>query len=389
MTEQNITCPSCGEEILLTEALSQSLEEEMEKKFDTRFKKACKDIELKTTKKVEGDLKLEIEDLLEQVQEKEDKLVKAVEIEKKLRKQQRELEDKEKSLELEMERKLDDERKKILDEARKNLEEENKLKDREKDKQVEDLKKQIIDMKRKLEQGSQQMQGEVFELELEGMLAQNFIYDEITPVPTGIKGGDIIQKVNLPSGKRCGTIIWEIKNTLNWNQNWISKLKLDQKEANADLAILVTRAMPEDIQNFEFMDNVLVTNYESALPVTSLLRNQLINVSRVKHSEMGKTDKKDILYEHITSPGFYQNAELLVRAFIEMEAEHNKEVRSMTRIWKRREKQINQTILSIAELYGGLQGIIGGSLPQIKELELPELPPQSTLDIDEEEESSE
>jgi hypothetical protein len=47
------------------------------------------------------------------------------------------------------------------------------------------------------------------------------------------------------------------------------------------------------------------------------------------------------------------------------------EKRSLQRSWSKREKELERVIMSTSSLYGDLQGIIGGSLPTIQQLELP------------------
>src|SRR3989338_3448806 len=115
-----------------------------------------------------------------------------------------------------MERKNEEERKKIYDETSKRIIEEHELKDKEKDKQMNDLKKEINEWKRKAEQGSQKLQGEVLEQELEQILREQFSTDEIDPISSGINGADILQKVCSKTGKICGTILIESKNAKNW-----------------------------------------------------------------------------------------------------------------------------------------------------------------------------
>jgi hypothetical protein len=299
MTNQVITCPYCQKEIPLTEALSHQIKEDLRKEFDTEIKKKEQDLaqkeqglikkekfleedyarklkmekarlEEESKQKAKESVALELEDLSEQLKEKEQKLQESQKAELEFRKQRRELEEKQKSIELEMTRKLDEEREKIREEALKSVSEQQRLKDLEKDKKISDMLRQIEELKRKAEQGSQQTQGEVLELELEEILTTNFPFDQIEPVAKGKRGADILQKVHNQNGQFCGTIIWESKRTKLWNDGWIEKLKDDQREAKAEIAVLVTIAFPKDVNNFAHVNGVWVTNYTLAICLAGL-----------------------------------------------------------------------------------------------------------------------
>jgi hypothetical protein len=160
------------------------------------------------------------------------------------RKRARELDERAKNLDLEAARKLDAERHKIQEEASRRADEEYGLKLAEKEKQIQDAKKVNEELKRKLEQGSQQIQGEVLELQLEEMLRSAFPMDHIEPVPKGVNGADVIHKVLTRSGRLCGTIVWESKRTKAWSDGWLQKLKEDQRKLTAEIAVLVSEALP-------------------------------------------------------------------------------------------------------------------------------------------------
>jgi hypothetical protein len=280
------------------------------------------------------------------------------------------LEEAQKKFELDMTRKLDEERKKIYDETSKKIIEEHLLKDKEKDKKLDDLKKEITEWKRKAEQGSQRDQGEILELELENNLKDRFNTDEINPISSGVSGADILQKVCSKSGKVCGTILIESKNTKNWSNNWIPKLKKDQREIKADIAIIITTALPQSVNNFDFQDGIVIVNFSNSLPVITLLRNQLFEISRINNFNIGKTEKMDILYKYVTGREFKQRVESLVEAFGGMFNELQKEKRAMNKIWSKRTIQIEQAMLGISGMYGGMQGILGSAMPEVKSLEL-------------------
>jgi len=399
MTNQVIICPHCHKEIPLTEALSHQIKEDLRKEFDAEVKKKEQDLaekeqglikkekaieeeyarklklekarlEEESRQKAKESVAVELKDLNEQLKEKEQKLQESQKAELEFRKQRRELEEKQKSFELEMTRKLDEEREKIKEETQKSVLDQQRLKDLEKDKKIGDMLKQIEELKRKAEQGSQQTQGEVLELELEDILTANFPFDQIEPVAKGKRGADILQKVHNQQGQYCGTIIWESKRTKLWSDGWIEKLKDDQREAKAEIAVLVTTAFPKDVNNFAHINGVWVINYALAICLAVSLRMNLIQVAGAKMSAVGKYEKMEVLYAYLSGPEFGQRVEAVANAFGSMKNDLDQEKRAMTKIWAKREKQIDRVINNISGMYGDMQGIIGASLPQIKSLEL-------------------
>lgn len=396
MPDQEIVCPYCGKKIALTEALIHPIEERFRREYEAKLKDKEKEIknvredvekelreeflkeksrvEREAKKRAEEERSLEIKDLKAQLQEKSKKLEEAEKRELELRRIQRELEDQKRTFELKVARKIDEERKKIFEEVSKSVKEEYQIKEAKHEKQINDLKKQIEELKRKAEQTSVQLRGEVWELKLEDILKENFPSDLIDPVPRGISGADVLQKVYVKSGHCCGTIIWESKHTKNWSDGWIQKLKDDQREIKADLAVLVTKALPKDVTNFALIDGIFVTTYYLAIPIATILRTQLIEVARIKASTIGRDEKIEILYNYLTSPGFKQKIETVAEAFISMKNDLDQEKRAIAKIWSKREQQILRAIYGIAEMYGEMQGILGASLPEIKSLKLPELP---------------
>lgn len=399
MADQVIICPHCRKEIPLTEAISHQIREQLRKEFDSEVKKKEQELfqkeqalsekekaleedftqkikieksklEEEAKQNAEQTVAVELKDLKAQVTEKEQRLQEAQNAELELRKQRRELEERQRILELEMTRKLDDEREKIKEETLSIFTEEHRLKDLEKEKKISDMLKQIEDLKRKAEQGSQQLQGEVLELELEEMLKANFPLDNLEPVGKGKRGADILQRVHNQSGQYCGTIIWESKRTKGWSDGWIDKLKEDQREAKAEIAVLVTTALPKEVNNFEQINGIWVTNFPLAICLAGPLRITLIQVANAKLSEVGKYEKMEVLYGYLSGPEFRQKVEAIIEAFNLMRKDLDHEKRAMIKNWSKREKQIDRVVYNISGMFGSMQGIMGASLPEIKSLEL-------------------
>lgn len=353
------------------EALKRDFEaKEMQLKDALMLEK--KQIEAKIRQEIQLGQKMQLADLKEQLDEKTKTLEIVQQQELELRKQQRKLEEDKRTFELEMARKIDIERQTIAEKVSRDADEKHKLKDAEKDKQLTDMRKQIEDLQRKAEQGSQQTQGEVLELEIERMLTENFPFDEIVPVSKGVKGGDVIHIVKTQSGHICGKILWETKRTKVWSDGWIQKVKDDQREAKADLSVIVSEVLPKTLHHFRQIDNVWVTDIPSSASLALALRVVLTQVAKAQEIQTGKEEKKEIVYNYLTGIEFRNRIQAIIESFVTMKGDLDSEKRAMAKIWAQREKQIEKITLNIAGMRGDLEGIVGASLPAVKILELSE-----------------
>jgi hypothetical protein len=231
------------------------------------------------------------------------------------------------------------------------------------------MQRQIEELKRRAEQGSQQLQGEVLELELEALLSAKFPRDTIRPVPKGEFGGDVLQHVLGPTNQSCGTILWESKRTKNWSDAWLAKLREDQRAAKAEIAIIVSQALPKNIESFAFIDGVWVADPKIALPVAMSLRQTLIEVACVRQASEGRQTKMELVYNYLTGPRFRQRVQALVEAFSSMKEDLDREKKVITRQWAKREEQIDRVMQATVGMYGDLQGIAGKTLQEIEGLE--------------------
>jgi len=408
MSDQTIKCPKCGTQIPLTEALTSQIKQSIKLRYEAEaaekakeldkekmiLKQKAKELEakgqaideqvaeqLKTERKeiAEAERKKIIAEQFEQTKaleeelaEQKNKLREANKKELELLKKQQELEQAKENIELEVQRKITEERKKISDEASKKAAEQQQFKMREKDDQLAAMKKQIDELKRKAEVGSQEAQGKALEEELQEYLEGTFPYDKFEGVKKGSKGADIIQIVHNTTGKECGKILWESKNTKDFQKTWIPKLKKDQQEAAADIAVIMSVALPDEIDSFDVYDGVWVTDYKSLKGLATALRQGLIEVARQKLITTGQDSIKDVLYRYITGQEFKMRIRAVVEAFQRMNDELDKEKRSMTRIWNSREKQIETVIENVAGIHGSIEGLVGGqkALPEVETLSL-------------------
>ncbi len=414
IAEPTIICPSCSTEIKLTESLAAPLVHAVRKEYEARIAQkeadvskreadvrsqleAVKDAHNAIEDQVAKQLKVEraaiaaeeikkaklaaaldletkskeISELQAILQQRDERLKEAQQAQAELLRKQRELDDAKRELELTVEKRVQASIEDIRQKAKQEVEENLKLKVTEKETQISSMQRQIEDLKRKAEQGSQQLQGEALELQLETLLSTKFPLDNIVPVAKGESGGDVLQSVVGPMGQVCGAILWESKRTKNWSAGWLAKLRNDQRAAKAEIAVLVSHTMPKDIDDFGQIDGVWITQPRYALQLVIALRQLLIEVANMRQAQEGQETKMELVYQYLTGPKFRHRVEAIVEKFSDMQADLDRERKSMTRLWAKREAQIQGVIESTVGMYGDLQGIAGQALQEIEGLESP------------------
>lgn len=416
MSEPTISCPKCAHEIKLTESLAAPLIQETRQRYERQLADkdravAAREGALKAQQatleaqkaaldetvaqrlvseraRIAGEeaqkaRQLAAAELSTKAQEvgelqallaaRDQKLAEAQKAQAELLRKERALEDAKRELELNIQKGigagLESERAKAKLEA----EEAMKLRVSEKDQIIASMQNKIEELKRKAEQGSQQLQGEVLELELENLLRARFPLDGIEPVPKGEFGGDLVQRVTGVAGQSCGAILWEMKRTKNWTDSWITKLREDQRRAKAEFAVIVSTALPKGVQTFDLVDGVWVADFRCAVPIAIVLRQLLSDVATARIVGEGQQSKMELVYDYLTGPRFRQRVEAIVEKFDEMQSDLDKERKAMTKLWAKRQVQIEGVLAATAGMYGDLQGIAGKALKEIGALELPAL----------------
>jgi hypothetical protein len=382
-----IRCTHCGKEIELSEALTKDIEASV---MEVEHKKHMGEIE-----KVRAELNASAEVQLteakkkasEQAQEKLGHQIRELQEEsEESKKDKQELRNQllqtsqllreatkaRESAELEMQKKLAAEEAKIREDAEKSAEEKQRLNLAARDKTIADLQKSLSEAQRKAAQGSQQLQGEVMELDLEEVLADTFRDDDIHPVAKGVRGGDIVQSVRSPSGTSCGVMLWEVKRTKNWVDGWVPKLKEDLRNEKANIPIIVTEAMPKSIaEDIGIVNGVWICKPNMAVVLATLLRKSLLDSGLQKALAQDRGTKADALYNFVTSHEFVQQIESMVETYQEMASQISKERTYFTKSLAEREAQAQRLLLGTANIIGSMQGHVGqSSMPKVKGLEL-------------------
>lgn len=373
MNTSTILCPHCRLSISLDQALAHQLAAEQESIMAAkiaeaeanaaRSAKALHDQELQgITAKMQG--------LEQEKQQKDRQLQEMAALELQLRQERNTIEARERTLVLEVQRQVDEERVKTRELIAKEEEEKHHFQMAQRDKTIDDMRRQLAEAQRTAAQGSQQAQGEVVELELEATLRRLFPLDLITPVGKGVNGADIVQSVQDRTGNSCGKIVWELKNTKAWSQGWVAKLKEDQRREGAEVAVLITSVLPEGVVTFGYVDGVWVGSLASVSGLATVLRGTLLQVSKVRGLSENKQEKMEVLYEHLTGLAFHQQVQSIVEAFIEMRDSLQREKIDYTKRWAVREKHLDRALLGMSGMWGNLEGLMGPALQRIDVLSL-------------------
>lgn len=364
----NVTCPKCQSLVNLDEALSVQFKTELENNLKVK-------IEAESTTK----LKL----LEDELAHKEKKLKEAENAELELRKQKNELEEQKRTFELEKLRQIDQERELIRQKTTQEFLDSQRLKDKENEKKIDDLRRALQDAQRKADQGSQQLQGEVLELDLEESLTRAFPTDSITPVGKGIRGADIKQTVKTPKGTVCGVILWETKRTKAWSDEWITKLKSDLRAEKANSGAIISTTVPRGLEcGMGYYEGIWIATFPLFLALAEIMRQRLIDIAREHYlaQNQNKKEKGEILYEYVTGHEFRQQIEAIIESYQETITLVARERATYEKLWKTREAQAQKILLSSSRLVGSIQGITGSALHTIKGLDMMELNDGQTIE---------
>ncbi len=377
-----IICPNCKKVVPLTEALTHRMREQLAQKEQDLHKDAekwkeeqQKLLDVQLTERIQKEMELRMRDAKNETDELKKKNALFQEQVLEMNRTMRQLKAHDEERAIEMEKKLAEEQEKIKETVKRQVEEANHLKMLEKDKKLDDVMRLNDELKRKLEQGSQQTQGEVLELEFEESLRRKFPHDEIQEVPKGISGADLVHIVKNNYGKIAGTIVWEFKRTKTWERDWVLKLKDDQRKINAEIAVIITQVLPKEIKGFGLHEGVWVGDFQSVLGLGEILRHELIKIAIVRSSVQNQNEKKDVLWRYLTSTQFNHKIQAIADVYHSMREDLETEKKLFKKKWAKQEMNIQKVTDSIFEMHGELESIIGKELQDIKGTEL--LPDQT------------
>ena len=414
--EPILHCPNCNHEIKVTESLAAPLLKETRRRFEEQL--AQKDAEVarqadalrreqqelahareqiedqvrrrldaeriqlvaaeakKAKEAVTAELQAKAEeaaDLRRLLDANNAKLAEAQQAQAEVMRRQRALDDEKRELDLTVEKRVQASVDDIRTRARQEADEAARLRVLEKDQTIESMARTIEELKRKAEQGSQQSQGEVLELELEELLRARFPTDIIEPVGKGELGADVVQQVNGSIGQAAGIILWESKRTKAWSEGWLAKLRDDQRRCGADIALIISQALPKYVEHFDLVDGVWIAHPRCAVPVAVALRQILVEIYSSRLVQQGQQTKMEQVYQYLTGLKFRQRIEAVVEKFNDMREDLDRERKFMGRQWAKRETQILSVIESTVGMVGDLQAIAGKAMPEIPSLDMPPL----------------
>lgn len=412
--EPTLHCPNCSHEIKLTESLAAPLLEETRRRFQEQMAhkdaevarktdvlrqereqlaKAREQIEDQVAQRLAAERDLiaaaeakkareaaaaelqakasESAELRRTLEANSAKLAEAQQVQAELLRNQRALDEEKRELDLTIEKRVQASVSDIRAKARQEADEAARLRVMEKDQTIDSMARTIEELKRKAEQGSQQSQGEVLELELEELLRGRFPTDLIEPVAKGELGADVVQQVNGSIGQPAGIILWEFKRTKTWSDGWLAKLRDDQRRCGADIALIISHALPKAIEHFDLVDGVWVAHPRCALPLAVSLRQTLVEVSNSRQVRQGQLTKMEQVYHYLTGTRFRQRVEAVIEKFNDLRDDLDKERKFMGRQWAKRETQILAAVESTFGMVGDLQGIAGKAMPEIPSLDMP------------------
>lgn len=344
----------------------QLQQQESDKVLQTEKQRLQQELQESIRRSMAADYDNQLKMLQQSVQDNEEKLKEARNKELSFLQKEQELKNREAELEIQLQKRLLEERSQLTEQIRKEENERSALKEtetqlrmRELEKQLEDQKKLAEEMKRKAEQGSMQLQGEVQELMLEEILRNTFPFDEVKEVGKGVRGADCIQIVRNQFGLESGKIIYESKRTKDFAADWIEKLKADMRSLGADVAVIVTQALPKDMDRFGEKDGVYICTFAEAKSMALVLRNAILKIAEARKSQENKGDKMVLLYDYLTGNEFSEQWKAIREGFMSMRLSIQRERDAMEKLWKAREKQLEKVMLNAAHIRGSIEGIAG------------------------------
>ncbi len=334
-----------------------------------QIQKRQEDLRNNIRDEIEAEKQLQLQALEEELNKKSAQLKDLNQTKAKLESLRREMEEAETRIILQKEKELSERLEQAKLSIKEQAQQESFLKIKEREKVIEDLKLKLEDAKRRAEQGSMQLQGEIQELEIIDSLTEAHPSDEITQSKKGANAADILHIVRTATGAECGKIYYESKRTKTWSNDWVSKFKEDNLKAKADILILVTDALPKGIERYGIIDGVWICKINDVKELSLVLRYGLLKLKAVSLTQQGKETKMEQLYKYLTSEEFKNVFESILNGFKTIQESHQSEKLKMQRMWKEREKVLEQVLANSVDFYGSIKGIAGAEIPEVGTLQ--------------------
>ena len=399
-----IICPHCKKPVEISDAIQHQLEDELlrakteqtetlRKEYDAQSEAKLKQAVLDAVAAAQQESELRIAKERQVAKRELDKALQSTELEVEKAKQDTELEterlrreaaaskESEKQLrkqlsdlleelskankaredaELSARRDLLEKEKGIREEAAQKASEDFNTKIREQEETINRLREQLTSAKQVAEQGSQQLQGEILELDVEDALRSSFPTDTVDEVKKGERGADVRQVVNEQFYMNCGLILWECKNAKTFQASWLSKLKDELADEKAQFGVIVFNPTDGGGDDFkQLSDNIWLVKPRYVIMLATLLREAIIRVFAANRAAEGKDVKVELIYNYLTGGEFSNRIRYILESYDEMARQLDIEKKQAQKRWAAQEKILQKITNSLYGMSGDLQGIAG------------------------------
>lgn len=409
-----IICPHCKKPVEISDAIQHQLEDELlrakteqtetlRKEYDAQSEAKLKQAVLDAVAAAQQEAELRIAKERQAAKRELDKALQSTELEVEKAKQDTELEterlrreaaaskESEKQLrkqlsdlleelskankaredaELSARRDLLEKEKGIREEAAQKASEDFNTKIREQEETINRLREQLTSAKQVAEQGSQQLQGEILELDVEDALRSSFPTDTVDEVKKGERGADVRQVVNEQFYMNCGLILWECKNAKTFQASWLSKLKDELADEKAQFGVIVFNPTDGGGDDFkQLSDNIWLVKPRYVIMLATLLREAIIRVFAANRAAEGKDVKVELIYNYLTGGEFSNRIRYILESYDEMARQLDTEKKQAQKRWAAQEKILQKITNSLYGMSGDLQGIAGREIIALPALE--------------------
>jgi hypothetical protein len=132
----------------------------------------------------------------------------------------------------------------------------------------------------------------------------------------------------------------------------------------------VSITMPRDLAHFGTSEGVCVCTPQCILPLASLLRERLEQISFARGASQSRKDKTELIFDYVSGDEFRDQVEAIIEAFLGLRNQIAREKRAMEKNWKERDKLLEVVMSNTSRMFGDIRGIAGASIKEIPSLEL-------------------